>query len=138
MCAQHHSALMPHTCTQAAALGKDVLVGLQCCGAQCCALILIRITHPLLQASAPQPADAAVRVVRDPGGLFAAAVFNGVATPRAAAAAAAELTTALEAAGLVPAEPGAWTLARYNDPSVPARLRRNEVLVRLSDFDLWV
>lgn len=31
-----------------------------------------------------------------------------------------------------------WTLARYNDPRTLPPFRRNEVLVPLGDFDLWM
>ena len=30
-----------------------------------------------------------------------------------------------------------WVLARYNDPSTRSFFRRNECMVKLSDFDLW-
>ena len=30
-----------------------------------------------------------------------------------------------------------WMLARYNDPSTRPVFRRNEVLVKVKDFDLW-
>ena len=30
-----------------------------------------------------------------------------------------------------------WMLARYNDPSTRPIFRRNEVLVKVKDFDLW-
>ncbi|KAF8066298.1 heme-binding-like protein [Scenedesmus sp. PABB004] len=88
-------------------------------------------------AALPAPLDPAVQLAAAPGGLWAAAVFGGVATPRAAAKAAAALLADLEAAGLRPVDPGLWSLARYNDPSVKPRFRRNEVLVQLASFDLW-
>lgn len=73
----------------------------------------------------------------DPGGDYGAAIFGGVATPRAAREAEAALRAALERDGLRPA-PG-WRLARYNDPGVKPASRRNEVLIQLEpgSFDLW-
>jgi hypothetical protein len=48
-----------------------------------------------------------------------------------------ELLAALREADLTPQDPDAWVLARYNDPSVKPRFRRNEILMQLKDFDLW-
>ena len=48
-----------------------------------------------------------------------------------------ELLAALREAGLTPQDDDAWVLARYNDPSVKPRFRRNEILMQLKDFDLW-
>ncbi|KAI8464718.1 MAG: SOUL-domain-containing protein [Monoraphidium minutum] len=89
-------------------------------------------------SAAPAPAEgAAVALRSDPGGDFAAAVFSGVATPRACADAERALRDALLRDGLAPA--AGWSLARYNDPGVPPARRRNEVLIRLEpgSFDLW-
>jgi hypothetical protein len=88
-------------------------------------------------ADLPAPLDPAVQLCQQPGGVYAAAIFNGVATPRVCADVAAQLLADLPESGLRAAEPGAWTLARYNDPSVKPRFRRNEVLIALQDFDLW-
>ena len=44
-----------------------------------------------------------------------------------------QLRKALAKDGLTPA-PG-YRLARYNDPSVPTFLRRNEVFIQLENFD---
>jgi hypothetical protein len=64
-------------------------------------------------------------------------MFSGVATPRRCAEVQRELLAALQADGLQVADPDAWALARYNDPSVRPQFRRNEVLMQLQDFDLW-
>jgi hypothetical protein len=45
-----------------------------------------------------------------------------------------ELRTALLKAELQPC--ASYVLARYNDPFTPPFLRRNEVLIELSDFHL--
>ena len=45
-----------------------------------------------------------------------------------------ELRTKLLSAGLKARE--GYVTARYNDPSVDARFRRNEVLIELQDFQL--
>jgi hypothetical protein len=78
-----------------------------------------------------------VQLQRRPGGIYAAAVFNGVATPRRCSEVSSELFTALQEARLKPVSSSSWMLARYNDPSVKPRFRRNEILVELQDFDLW-
>lgn len=88
-------------------------------------------------ASLPVPNDPSVQLQQQPGGIYAAALFNGVATPRKCTEVHRELLSALQEAGLQPVDSAAWTLARYNDPSVKPRFRRNEVLMRLKDFDLW-
>lgn len=89
-------------------------------------------------SDAPAPADGSPVSLRlDPGGDFAAATFAGVATGTGCAAAEAALRAALLRDGLRPG--GGYRLARYNDPSVPPALRRNEVLIALEpgSFDLW-
>lgn len=78
-----------------------------------------------------------MRLQQQPGGVYAAAVFSGVATPRRCAEVQQQLLGALQEAGLRVADPGSWVLARYNDPSVKPRFRRNEVLMKLEGFDLW-
>lgn len=101
----------------------------------CC--FLLPAATPQAASSLPAPTDPAVRLQQQPGGLYAAAVFNGVATPRRCAEMQQQLLDALHEAGLRVADPGAWVLARYNDPSVKPRFRRNEVLMKLEGFDLW-
>jgi hypothetical protein len=78
-----------------------------------------------------------VQLQRRPGGIYAAAIFNGVATPRQCTEVSGKLLSALQEARLTPVDSSSWMLARYNDPSVKPRLRRNEILVELRDFDLW-
>jgi hypothetical protein len=89
-------------------------------------------------SAAPAPAAATpVRLAARPGGTFAAAVFNGVATPRRCKEVEGALRAALARDGLQPV--GAVTLARYNDPGVKPERRRNEILLELTpgSFDLW-
>jgi len=85
---------------------------------------------------APAP-NTPISILQEPGGDFAAVVFNGVATPRACREAEEKLRAALLRDGLRP-RAGYW-LARYNDPGVKPAQRRNEVLVALEpgSFDLW-
>lgn len=101
-------------------------------------LLLLRcVLQPPSPAALPAPVDSAVQVVQQPGGIYAAAVFNGVATPRKCAEVQQQLLADLQEAGLDVQDPKAWVLARYNDPSVKPRFRRNEVLMKLKSFDLW-
>eukprot|EP00879_Flechtneria_rotunda_P020020 GHRR01021048.1.p2 GENE.GHRR01021048.1~~GHRR01021048.1.p2 ORF type:complete len:194 (+),score=67.76 GHRR01021048.1:955-1536(+) len=88
-------------------------------------------------SSLPAPSNSSVRLLQQSGGIYAAAMFNGVATPRKCAEVQQQLLTALQEAGLQPVDASLWTLARYNDPSVRPMFRRNEVLMHLKDFDLW-
>eukprot|EP00775_Hariotina_reticulata_P003368 gene3368-3643_t len=88
-------------------------------------------------ASLPRPVNSAVQLQQESGGVYAAAVFNGVATPRRCLEVQQQLLAALQVAGLQPADSSKWTLARYNDPSVKPRFRRNEVLIKLQNFDIW-
>uniref|UniRef100_A0A383WAA1 SOUL heme-binding protein n=1 Tax=Tetradesmus obliquus TaxID=3088 RepID=A0A383WAA1_TETOB len=88
-------------------------------------------------ASLPAPLDPAVQLQRRPGGIYAAAVFSGVATPRKCSEVSTQLLAALHETRLQPADSSSWMLARYNDPSVKPRFRRNEILVELRDFNLW-
>lgn len=78
-----------------------------------------------------------MQLQQQPGGVWAAALFNGVATPRKCAEVQQQLLAALQEAGLEVQDPAAWVLARYNDPSVKPRNRRNEILMQLKSFDLW-
>jgi hypothetical protein len=90
-------------------------------------------------AAQPLPGSS-VSVREDPGGIFAVREFSGVATPAQVAAEASALRAEVAAAGFRLGEKGAAVrLARYNDPSVKPRFRRNEVLLPLDErsFDLW-
>lgn len=90
-------------------------------------------------ASAPPPLTPGVEVKEIPGGLYAVAAFSGIAGEGEAAERAAALA-AQAAKDELPVVPGGkWTLARYNDPSVPPPFRLNEVLVPLDEerFKLW-
>jgi len=48
----------------------------------------------------------------------------------------AKLRNLIAASGLKTADAN-YVLARYNDPSTKARYRRNEVLIKIDDFELW-
>ncbi|GLI62228.1 hypothetical protein VaNZ11_004825 [Volvox africanus] len=85
----------------------------------------------------PAPNSPAVSLGREEGGVFAARVFGGYAGEEEASRQAEVLRASLERDGLKPAS-SVWTLARYNDPSTPAPFRRNEVLLPLKDFDMWL
>ena len=88
-------------------------------------------------SSFPSPDADDVVISQDAGGLYAAAIFSGVADQAQATNKYVELRAALFAAGIHPANPDEWVLARYNDPSTWPWLRRNEVLVAVKDFHLW-
>lgn len=100
----------------------------------CCNLLAVL---QVSLASLPAPLDPAVQLQRRPGGIYAAAVFSGVATPRKCSEVSTQLLAALHETRLQPADSSSWMLARYNDPSVKPRFRRNEILVELRDFNLW-
>ncbi|GBF94802.1 hypothetical protein Rsub_07974 [Raphidocelis subcapitata] len=88
-------------------------------------------------SAAPAPASGAPVALRlEPGGAVAARAFGGAADPARCAAEERALRGALLRDGLRPAE--GWSLARFNDPSTPGPLRRNEVLIALEpgSFDL--
>lgn len=82
----------------------------------------------------PLSKDAAVSCARNEGGIVAAATFSGWPFKWEVAAAERALRGALVLDGLQ-AEEG-YELARYNDPFTPPFLRRNEVLIRLRNFDV--
>lgn len=84
----------------------------------------------------PPASSAAVCTRMMPGGEVAALKFSGVVTPKEAATKHLQLRAAVERDGLQPAGQD-WQLARYNDPSTPAPLRRNEILLPLKDYRLW-
>jgi hypothetical protein len=92
--------------------------------------------RPAQPATAPAPANDAVRLREWPGGTFAAAAFSGRAGAPRARAEVARLRAALERDGLAAAG-GDWALLRYNDPGTWAPLRLNEVLLPVEGFDLW-
>lgn len=100
-------------------------------------LIACLVAQQPSPASLPAPNDASVQLAQQQGGVYAAAVFNGVATPRKCAEVQQQLLSALREAGLEVRDPELWVLARYNDPSVKPRARRNEILMQLQGFDLW-
>ena len=83
-------------------------------------------------AALPAPVEGTrVARVAVPRRVVAAAAFAGIPSDADAAREAAALRSALLRDGLRPAE--GFQLARYNDPSTPGPLRRNEVLIELQD-----
>lgn len=85
----------------------------------------------------PQASDKSIRVTGSPPQVQGVATFSGVANQTLAAAKAAELRNNLREDGHTPADATSWQLAQYNSPLVPGFLRRNEVLIPLSDYKLW-
>ncbi|KFM27801.1 Nucleolysin TIAR [Auxenochlorella protothecoides] len=85
----------------------------------------------------PQASDESIRVTGSPPQIQGVATFSGAANQTLAAAKAAELRNILREDGHTPADATSWQLAQYNSPLVPGFLRRNEVLISLSDYKLW-
>jgi len=85
-------------------------------------------------ADAPSPNDSTVTVKECPGGVFAALRFSGRASEEEAQEKQGELRRMLAADGYVAGD--GFMTARYNDPSVQAAFRRNEVLVPVEGFKL--
>eukprot|EP00873_Tetraselmis_striata_P018133 jgi/Tetstr1/438397/TSEL_026963.t1 len=84
--------------------------------------------------TAPVPEEAGIAIRKCEGGVFAALEFNGTATEEAARLKQEELREILMKDKLVPGV--GFVTARYNDPSVPATFRRNEVLIPIEKFKL--
>jgi hypothetical protein len=76
--------------------------------------------------------DARIRKKQQAGSYVAAARFSGWPLDFEVVAAEKALRTALLKDGLNPGM--GYTLARYNEPTVPPQLRRNEVLIDLEDY----
>jgi hypothetical protein len=81
----------------------------------------------------PQPLDGRIRRRRVEGRYVAAARFSGFAFDWEVAAEERALRAALLRDGLEPALD--FRLARYNEPTLPPFLRRNEVLIDLPEFE---
>jgi hypothetical protein len=82
-------------------------------------------------ATLPRPTDPSVTLREMPAARWAAIRFAGAAGPEAVREATGQLLAWIASRGLVPL--GAPQLARYDPPLTPPILRRNEVLVRVSD-----
>jgi len=78
-----------------------------------------------------------IAVVDVPAGTWAALPLDGRAPAAAAAALRSRLETDFRPGGAVPAHPSAFTAASYNSPLTPPPFRKEEVLVRLAEFDVW-
>lgn len=82
-------------------------------------------------AGAPDPQAKEVKLERVPGGRFAVLRFSGRMDKASAAAKFSELRDLLAKRGLAPQ--GDPIYAGYDPPWTPGTMRRNEVLVRISD-----
>lgn len=76
-----------------------------------------------------------VDISSQPGGVYAALRFNGIATDDAARDAEEKLDAALRRDGFTRAAGVPCSLAQYNEPLTNPLRRRNEVLVLLDGFD---
>lgn len=88
-------------------------------------------------SSLPAPRTSSVSTRMNAGGLFAVRTFSGLAAAEESKKQQQELRASLLRDGLSVDESQPWVLARYNDPSAPPPVRRNEVLIPLKAFDLW-
>jgi hypothetical protein len=77
----------------------------------------------------PTPTSGQLKTERNPGGIFAARRFSGVANQQHFFDQAEKLTRDVELEGLK--VKGSPVFARYNGPWTPGPLRRNEVLLEL-------
>lgn len=80
----------------------------------------------------PQPLSSKVQLKQEKGGYFGAVSFAGWPLDFEVVQQERKLREALLREGLNP-EPG-YVLARYNEPTVPPAVRRNEVLIELKGF----
>jgi hypothetical protein len=94
---------------------------------------VVRFTMPARYSlkQLPAPAGADVRLSEIPPRRVAAIRFSGSATDELIAGKESELRTWLAAKSLTPAAMPVY--AFYNDPFTPGFLRRNEVLIDLTD-----
>ena len=88
------------------------------------------------RASLPTPNDSQVQCVEMPGGLYAVRSFSGKVSDKDGQEQLQVLYQKL-ARDKLEASPDKWTLARYNDPSTKGPFRLNEVLVNVTNFNLW-
>ena len=79
----------------------------------------------------PATKDSSLKIQQAEGGLFGAIAFSGLASGELFAKKAGELNDILQTHGHTPN--GEAIYARYNGPWTPFFLRRNEVLIPLSD-----
>lgn len=86
-------------------------------------------------AALPTPSNAAVRVERVEGAVYAARAFSGAADEAACAVQLQQLKGSVQADGYAVGD--GWLVARYNDPSTKPPFRRNEVLLPVTNFGLW-
>ncbi|GAX74999.1 hypothetical protein CEUSTIGMA_g2445.t1 [Chlamydomonas eustigma] len=80
----------------------------------------------------PKPLSPGISIRAQNGGLYAVRVFNGIASTTSAQKELSELRAGLIRDKLETADVD-WTLARYNEPSTPDVLRRNEILLKISE-----
>ena len=74
--------------------------------------------------------------MQETGGLYAAIRFPGIVDDSQLDSKQKELVALMTGDSLLPGD--SYLLLRYNDPSVPAAFRRNEVLIPIvGGFELW-
>ena len=87
-------------------------------------------------SAAPRPNEGSgVDVRQEPGGVFAARRFAGIATDELAKQEEEKLAKSLAADGLARDAGAPASLAQYNDPLTNPVQRRNDVLIKLESFD---
>ena len=89
------------------------------------------VPRDFYESGAPAPSNSKVKIDDVPGGMVAALRYRGLWNSSKFEEKSAELLGALANQGLMPS--GEVLSAVYNPPMTPPFLRRNEVLVRLSD-----
>lgn len=82
----------------------------------------------------PASTSAAVELKEERGGMFIAKKFSGIATDEAAKEAETQLRKYAARDGYVTS--GAAALAQYNDPFTNPLLRRNEIIIPISNFEM--
>jgi hypothetical protein len=96
-----------------------------------------RVRSALETGAAFPPAGIEVSVVTIPATTMAALPLDGREPGAAAAALHARLASDFRPGGAVVAEGEGFVVARYNSPATPPPFRKEEVLLPLSEFDVW-
>lgn len=88
-------------------------------------------------ASLPAPEQESVQCKEQPGGIYAAVSFSGQADEAQVQQQLAHMRAGMAQDGLT-AVADTYVVARYNDPSTKPIFRRNDILIPVSNFQLWV